>query len=129
MNDKYEKEITANLERGKESIAASGKLVEEGYFDFAASRAYYAAFYAVSAALLNEGAEFSKHSGVISAFHKKFIKTGKLEAKYGRDLRWLFELRGIGDYGQTAHVSREDAGKAIKTAESLLQSIKKLIKT
>ncbi len=51
MNEKYEKEITANLERAEESIAASGKLVEESYFDFAASRAYYAAFYAVSAAL------------------------------------------------------------------------------
>ena len=127
MNEKYEKEITANLERAEESIAASGKLVEEGYFDFAASRAYYAAFYSVSAALLNEGAEFSKHSGVISAFHNKFIKTGKLEAKFGRDLRWLFELRGVGDYGQTEHVSKENAGKAIEAAESLLQAIKKII--
>jgi len=127
MNDKYEKEISANIKRAEESIAASGKLVEEGYFDFAASRAYYAAFYAVTASLLSEGAEFSKHSGVISAFHTKFIKTGKLDAKFGRDLRWLFELRGVGDYGQTEHVSKENAGKAIETAESLLQTIKKLI--
>lgn len=120
---KYEKEITANLKRAEDSIAAAKKLLEDGYCDFAASRAYYAAFYAVTAVLLFVGAEFSKHSSAISAFNKEFIKTGRFDARLGTELRWLFELRGIGDYGQDKHVSSEHAKKAIESAEGILQAV------
>ena len=74
---KYVKEIVANLERSNQSIEAARELTKDGYFDFAASRAYYAAFYAASAVLLSGGFEFKKHSGVIAAIHQKFVKTGK----------------------------------------------------
>ena len=40
------------MERTEQSIAAARKLALEGYFDFAASRAYYGAFYAATALVL-----------------------------------------------------------------------------
>jgi len=40
----YEHEIAANLERAERSIAAAKKLAASRFYDFAASRAYYAAF-------------------------------------------------------------------------------------
>lgn len=43
MSAKYAKEMAANLERAEESIQAAKELVKGGYFDFAASRAYYSA--------------------------------------------------------------------------------------
>ena len=85
-------EIKANLERAAQAVEAAGKLLLEGYYDFAASRAYYAAFYAATALLLKQGLGFSKHSGVIAAIHKYFIKNGKLEKQFGKDLNWLFEF-------------------------------------
>lgn len=33
---------------------------------------------AATAALLNEGIEFGKHTSVISFIHKQFVKTGRL---------------------------------------------------
>ena len=78
MSHAYAQEIAANLERAETSIRAARDLISSGYFDFAASRAYYAAFYAATVALLFEGVEFSKHSGVIAAVHQRFVKTGKL---------------------------------------------------
>lgn len=63
MTPSGEQEIAANLERAEQSIRASQDLSIKGYYDFAASRAYYAAFYAATAVLLNEGLDFSKHSG------------------------------------------------------------------
>jgi len=39
-------EITANLQRAETSIKAAKDMIEKGYYDIAASRAYYAAFYA-----------------------------------------------------------------------------------
>jgi uncharacterized protein (UPF0332 family) len=127
MSSDYAQEIAANLERADTSIRAARDLATTGYFDFAASRAYYAAFYAATAALLCEGIEFSKHSGVIAAVHQRFVKTGKLPRQCGRDLNWLFELRAIGDYGETRHVPQKDAERAIEAAEGFLQAIKMMI--
>jgi len=102
-------------------------LTSGGYYDFVAARAYYAAFYGATALLLSEGLEFSKHSGVIATIHQRFVKTGKLSKRYGKDLNWLFELRGVGDYGVTVHVSQRDGKKAIRVAEDFLRAIKSLI--
>ena len=128
MTRKYEREIVANLERAEMSIKAAKDLADGSFYDFAASRAYYAAFYSATAALLNEGLEFSKHSGVIASVHQRLVKTGKLDKEQGKDLTWLFELRNVGDYGVTVHVSQQDAERAIQVAESFLSVIKSLLR-
>ncbi len=97
MTPKYVEEIAANLQRAEASIRAAKELASGGYYDFVASRSYYAAFYAATALLLSEELDFSKHSGVIASIHQRFVKTGKLDRRYGRDLNWLFELRDVGD--------------------------------
>jgi uncharacterized protein (UPF0332 family) len=127
MRRKYEGEIAANLERAEASIQAAKSLAEGGYYDFVASRAYYAAFYAATAALLCEELGFSKHSGVIAFIHREFVKTGRLDKRHGKNLNWLFELRGVGDYGATVHVLRRDAERAIKVAEEFLSTMEALI--
>jgi len=127
MTPKYEQEMTANLERAERSIQAAKALSSEGYYDFVASRAYYAAFYAATAILLHEGLEFRKHSGVIASIHQRFVKAGKLDEEHGKNLNWLFELRGVGDYGATVHVSQQDAEKAISVAEGFLYAVKILL--
>ena len=128
MKADYEREIAANLERAEQSIQADKGLTASGFCDFAASRAYYAAFYAATAALLNEGLEFSKHSGVIASVHQRLVKTGRLDTEQGKQLNWLFELRNVGDYGVTVHVSQHDAERAIQVAESFLRVIKSLLR-
>jgi len=123
----YEPEIAANLDRADESLRAARQLAAAGFSDIAASRAYYAAFYAASAALLAEGLELSKHSGVIACVHQHLVKTGKLDREHGRQLNWLFGLRNVGDYGITIHVSPEEAEEAIRAAESFVHAIRHLM--
>jgi len=123
----YEREIAANLERAQQSIQAAKELATDGFYDFVASRAYYSAFYAATAALLSEGQEFRKHSGVIASVHQQLVKTGKLDKEQGKELNWLFELRNVGDYGVALHVSQQDAQRAIEVAENFLQVIKSLL--
>ena len=110
----YADEIDANLARAEQSLAAAQALASEAYYDFVASRAYYAAFYAATALLLSEELTFSKHSGVIASIHREFVRTGRLDAQHGKNLNWLFELRGIGDYGGMVHVTEPDAEKAVR---------------
>lgn len=128
MKPEYEQEIAANLERAEKSIQAAKELATSGFYDFAASRSYYAAFYAASAALLDEGLEFSKHSGVIASIHQRLVKTGKLDKEQGKELNWLFELRNVGDYGVTIHVSQQDTERAIRVAENFLRIIKSMLR-
>lgn len=123
----YEREIAAHLERAEQSILAAKDLTAKRYYDFAASRAYYGAFYGATAVLLNEGLDFSKHSGVIASIHQRFVKTGKLSKNQGKDLNWLFEIRNLGDYGGTAHVSQPQSEQAIQAAESFLKAVKSLL--
>jgi uncharacterized protein (UPF0332 family) len=46
----FEPEVKAKLERAEESIRAAQILYEARHWDFAAARAYYATFYAATAA-------------------------------------------------------------------------------
>ena len=128
MSSMHSSEVRANLERAEQAVNAARKLASDGYYDFAASRAYYAVFYAASALLIHEGLEFRKHSGVIAAIHQRFIKSGKLEKEYGKNLNWLFELRNIGDYGVTVHVPKSEAEQAINAAMSFLQKARSILK-
>ncbi len=120
-------EIASYLERADESIRAACRLFEDSFYDFAASRAYYGAFYAASALLLSEGLDLSKHSGVIASIHQRFVKTGKLDKEQGKALNWLFELRNIGDYGVNERVSRQETEEAIRAAEGFIASVKALL--
>ncbi len=127
MTLRYTEEIKANLERAEQSIQAARELITSSYYDFAVSRAYYAAFYAATALLLAEELTFSKHSGVIAHIHQKFVKIGKLDTQRGKDLNWLFELRSTADYDVTVRISPQDASRAIKAAEDFLKASKSLI--
>jgi uncharacterized protein (UPF0332 family) len=70
-------EISANLQRAKTSLQAAKDLIDKNYFDIAASRAFYAAFYAASALLLKENIDTTKHTGVIASIHRLFVKAMK----------------------------------------------------
>lgn len=121
------KEISENLGRAQTSIKAAKDMIEKEYYDIAASRAYYAAFYAASALLLKENIDTSKHSGVIASIHRLFVKEGKLDKAQGRNLQWLFDLRGVGDYGVSEHVASGEAYKAVKVAEDFLEAALKIL--
>lgn len=121
-------EISANLQRAETNLQAAKDLLEKEYFDIAAARAYYAAFYAASALLLSEDIDTNKHSGVIALIHQHFVKTGRLEKEQGKNLNWLFEIRGVGDYGVSVHVASGEAYLAVKVAEKFLESTKQILR-
>ncbi|MEW5938721.1 MAG: HEPN domain-containing protein [Chloroflexota bacterium] len=123
----HSKEISENVQRAQISINAAKDMIEKEYYDIAASRAYYAAFYAASALLLKEDIDTSKHSGVIASIHRLFVKEGKLDKEQGRNLQWLFDLRGVGDYGVSEHVASGEAYKSVKVAEEFLQAALKIL--
>ena len=71
------------LQRARETLGAARLLLEAGHFSDSVSRAYYAAFYAAEAALLNEGITPRTHKGVHALFDQQFVKTGLLPKETG----------------------------------------------
>lgn len=70
------------LERAHETyLTARNNLESSGYLD-ANNRAYYSIFHSMRAVLALDGVDFKKHSGVISYFREKYIKTGIFESTY-----------------------------------------------
>lgn len=102
------------------------QMVLETSPDSSASRAYYAAFYAVSAYFTLENRSFRKHTAVEAAVHRELVRPGIWPKQLGADYSALHELRGLGDYGVMEHVTPDDAREAVRLAENLLQTVVKL---
>lgn len=76
MEDELKKVLDCLIEKAKKRIESGRVMVERGFYDDAASRAYYAMFYAVSALLWTKELGSSKHSGIIAMFTQYFVKEG-----------------------------------------------------
>jgi uncharacterized protein (UPF0332 family) len=110
------------LRKAENSIGAAKLMQENGYHDFAASRAYYAMFYAAEALLLEYGLAFPKHSAVIAAFGERFSKTGLVPKELHRYLTEGQDSRNVGDYQFGSSLTKEDAALQIKRAERFLEA-------
>ena len=114
--------------KAQQSLEASQYLLQGNFVDFAVARAYYTMPYLASAFLAGENLYFSKHSGVISAFGREFVKTQKVPQKYHKYLREAQDLRHLGDYGQMNLIDSEEAKLQIKRAREFLEFTIKIIK-
>ncbi len=121
-------EAQALLTKANESVAAAGVLGEKAYWDFAASRAYYAMFYAAEALLLEKGLSFSSHSAVIAAFGKEFAKPGVLDQKFHRYLMDGQDLRNAGDYDVGTPVNEAQAKEVMTWAREFIAASEMFLK-
>ena len=117
------------LLKARQSVSAAKILLDNGYPDYAASRAYYSMFYVAEAFLIGEEMSFSSHAGVISAFGRDLCRTGKVPIQFHRFLIDAQDLRNAGDYGQLNAVSVEQANEQIMNAEMFLELAENLIGT
>jgi len=114
MEPKTSDLIIVQIKKGKEKIDAAKVLLKEGFIDDAISRAYYCMFHAVSAVLLAEGITVDSHNALKTMFGLHFIKTGKIDKKYGRWLNRLKDERENGDYDIFTSFNHEDAQREYK---------------
>ena len=96
--DLNDQDIRELIEKAKRSLEAAKMLYKEGFYEFSVSRAYYAMFYCSEAVLLTKEMSFSRHSAVIAAFGKYFIKSGIFPEELHSFLLDAFKARQLGDY-------------------------------
>ena len=68
------------FDHAKECLRDAKLLLAGESYRSAANRAYYAIFHAMRAVLALDGVDMKHHSGIISEFRKRYIKTGVFDA-------------------------------------------------
>ena len=121
-------EINALLERSERYLKSAALLLNDGDFESAVSRTYYAMFYAVQAVLLTRGLSTSSHRDVLSTFGKEFVKTGAFSQEMGRELNRAFQKRQLGDYTHTFSISQEEAKSLLDKGERFVQEVENYLR-
>ena len=119
--------IRTQIRKSEEKLNAAKTLFIEEFVDDAISRAYYSMFHAASAVLLSEGITVESHGALKTMFGLRFIKTEKIDKKYGRWLNKLKDERENGDYDIFTSFEREDAMEGVNEAEELLSEMKRFL--
>lgn len=113
--------------KAEESLSSPRREFVAGSYLFAVNRLYYAAFYGVSAALLDRRLSFKKHSGVRAAFHRGFIRSGHLDAEWGRFYDRVYEDRQEGDYVALVSFDREYVESQLDRCAKFLSMLRPLL--
>ncbi len=117
------REIALYVKAAREALAAAQVNLDAGFYRVAAGRMYYAAFYSVTALLKTKGLSFSKHTAVLSAFRRYFIKTGVFRTAYSNLYKRLFDLRQASDYDVLTAVDEDEVKKRFAETVAFVDEI------
>lgn len=101
--------------------------IEQGFYNTAMNRLYYACFYAASALLVNEGIEAKTHSGVRQMLGMHFVRTGRFPIPLSKFYTDLFDNRQTGDYEDFVYFDRETTSALYPQAVEFIDKIESLI--
>ena len=110
------------FEKAGRFIDSAVLLVEDGDFDSAASRLYYAMFYVAESLLAARGYHYSSHRAVISAFGQHFAKTKELDPGFHKALMAAFNQRQLGDYAVVSGLEEGDIEQMLSDARDFLNA-------
>ncbi len=115
------------IEVAKRNLAEMRTMFENRHYYGTVNRAYYAMFHAVSALLLLDGKRYKKHTGVIDAFGRDYVKSGLVPKEYHKLLKSAFEARNKADYEVDAVIDDEMAGLYCRKADEVVAFIESLL--
>jgi uncharacterized protein (UPF0332 family) len=119
--------IKYRFRRSEETFDEALILAEKEKWNAVLNRLYYSCFYAVISLLLKSNIETQTHDGARTQFGLQFIKTGKIDKKYGKLFTKLFDLRQKGDYGDLFDFDKEVVEPLIEQVKEFVEEIKKQI--
>lgn len=123
MKEEIKALIDYRLQEAKEAGEEAEILLEKGKHRGALNRVYYSMFYAVLALLASKQLTASKHSGVISLFHREFVKTGLISVEVAKFLDIAFDLRNKSDYRDFVTPDESRVRELLRESEVFIKTI------
>ena len=128
MDETTRGNIASYLNLSRDELDTARLLIEQGKLRVATSRAYYAAFYAVTALLLSQDIIRVKHSAVEAAFNQFFVKPGHFPPEFSKTYANLRTARESGDYELAFAVDKQATQEYLNDARMLVEHIETYLK-
>lgn len=127
MDQKLKELIECRLEKARLNLKIVGTLIQDGYYNFAINRSYYAAFDAMRAVNALDCFDSNKHSGVIAHFNQYYVKTGKFPAESSMIIRKASSLREKSDYEDFFEASEMEALETFNLVKAFVSKVEKYL--
>lgn len=124
MPDKIKETSKLQLERSELLLKSVPVLIEADDAFSAVNRSYYAVFHAIKAIEIFDNFDSKKHSGLISNFRQKYIKSGIFDIEYSEILKSLAQYRQDSDYDIFADISLAEAKEQYENAKKFVNEVK-----
>ena len=128
MSKTKEDLINFRMNKGAEAFELAGFSLSKSFWSSAASELYYTCFYYVQAVFAKYDIVASTHTGLISLFGLHFIKENKIDLKWGKLLRNLYDKRMKGDYGDFMVLTEKEIMPLVAEVEEFVSILKDIIK-
>jgi uncharacterized protein (UPF0332 family) len=119
--------IVEELEVAKKRLEAAKLLFKNGMLEDSINRAYYSFFHAARAMLNSLGYDAKTHSGLISEFGLRLVRTGLLEKKFAEYIRKSYEMRESSDYQIGVVFGEDEIRTLIKNAEEFVREAERFV--
>ena len=114
-------------QRAQETLAEVPFLKQQGYYNTAINRLYYACYYAAIALLIKHGINPGTHAGVKQMLGMHCVASGRLSREIGRAFSVLFERRQSSDYDDFSYSSEEEIDELMRKAEAFITAVGALL--
>jgi uncharacterized protein (UPF0332 family) len=119
--------VAGFLQKAHATLDHARMAAEAGFIDGAINRAYYAAFYAASAALLARDEAPRTHAGVHNRFWVTYVQTGQIPSEVGSILPHAFSTRQRADYEALSAFDAPAAADLIADVARFLAAVEPLL--
>lgn len=125
MQDEDKKALSlVRLMRAEECLREAYSLYHAEGYRGAANRQYYAVFHAMRAVLAMDGVDRKHHSGIISEFRRRYIKSERLDVRLSDIIAALSEMRSESDYDDFYVLSKTDIAEQFDNVRYFLDEVK-----
>lgn len=112
------------LDKANNCLQAAKALLGLELYEDAVNRSYYCIFHSIRSLLALDGVEFKRHSGNVSYFREKYIKTGIFDKSLSEIIGEAFTVRSESDYGDFTVISKQDVTAQVSNAELFYNAVK-----
>lgn len=126
-NESRDALINYRISRADDAMAEAKLLADQGFYNTAINRLYYACYYMSIALLLKKNIQAQTHSGVKTMISLHFVTKGIIPRDIGKVLSVLFERRQSGDYDDFVLCDENDVEELSKKAMAYVEFLKGLL--
>ncbi len=128
MKENHHKDLARHrLEKAYYNLSVARANYEQGFYQDTITKSYYAILTAMRALLALIHRDSKRHDGVITLFHKHFVKENLFPKEFNKIITQMKKLREEADYGDYVEVTKGEATDEIQQAEKFLKKVEEVL--